>query len=362
MGQLKRGRPRGKSTRYIAIAAEIGEKMAAGEWPVGHPLPSLRELARRHRVSFKTIHRAFALLKSRGQLHVRPHRVALAALGAPLEGVLRDAIAVVLPQSLTGSWQGQFWNGIAHGAKKLGATLVVLQDDERWKTEFPAGLRDAPLRGVLLVGPFRPGLLRQYESLGLPVVLLDQPGEDYQFHSVSVANYDAAYDATARLIAMGHRRIAFIGYILPSLLTVEPDARQRQLGFAAACKAKGLKDGDYRSFLAGTSHATQAIQALHAANPPFTAVITSKPMHAEQVFAAAKARGQRIPRDLSLVTFHVKTSDPMQPDWSGPRLDLDQFGIQGVELLVRNPRTPQHVLLTPVWHDGKTTAPKPKRK
>ena len=352
MKDHKRGRPRGTHTRYAAIAANIARRLAAGEWQVGRKMPSLREFARIHRVSIKTIHRAFAILKADGRLQIRPRRVAVVALGFSLKAMLDNAIVVISPHDLANSWQGKIWTGVVQSAQSFGSALIVLQYTKRFRSELPAGLFELPLSGVLLLGPFRPNLLRQYEASGLPVVLLDQPGDEYRFHSVSIANHEAAFDATSRLIALGHRRIAFIAYILPSLLTIEPDAKERQMGFVAACRQAGLKENEYRTFVAANDNASQSIQELLRATHPFTAVITAYDKHAEQVAAASKAEGLRIPQDLSIVTFRGPTAHPL--NWSGPQLDLRKFGQIGVEILHRKPKDPQHVHVSPMWHDGDT--------
>jgi DNA-binding LacI/PurR family transcriptional regulator len=358
--KTKPGRPRSASPRYGAIADDIARRLAARQWQVGRRLPSFREFARNYGVSIHTIHRAFASLKADGRVQIRPHRATVAALGASLESILKHAIGVVSSRHIADSWPALFWNGIAQGAKASDSTLVVLQAEERWRFEFPAGLRDLPLSGVLLLGPLRPELLKQYETLKLPVVLIDQPGDEYNFHSVSVANYEAGFDAASRLIALGHRRLAFMGNIISSLQAIDPDARQRQAGFIAACSQGGLKEKHYKIFLAANKIARQTIQNVFGSTPPFTAVVTTTDNLATQIAKTAEAKGLQIPRDLSIIT--VRTSQIQTRNWTGPQIDLDEFGRVAVDILRRKPVAPQHIHLKLKWHDGDTFAPPPKRR
>ncbi|HUD40889.1 MAG TPA: GntR family transcriptional regulator [Dokdonella sp.] len=51
---------------YAQIVEQVLAKVMAGEWPPGHPLPSIRELAARSRVSVITIKRAYLELERAG--------------------------------------------------------------------------------------------------------------------------------------------------------------------------------------------------------------------------------------------------------------------------------------------------------
>ena len=357
----RRGQVPDSTSRYSAIASDIARRLAAGEWPVGNRIPSFRRFAREYEVSLGTIQRALGALRTEGRVRVTPDRPTLAALGASLSSVMAGAVALVLgkrlPVVLQPGLYESIWRGIVDGVAKADSTLIILQHANRWQHEYPAGLRHLPLRGVLLLGPFAPGLLRQYEALGLPVVLLDQPGAKFRLHSVTVANYDAASDATSRLIARGHRQIAFVRSVVGSIRDIDPDAKERQAGFAAACKQAGLKQGQCRVFSAGFGDSSAAVQDLVRSTPRFTAVLMASDAHAKQMASAARAAGLGIPRDLSVVTFRSPLA--LTRDWSGPQVDFEEFGRIGVELLRRKPRTIQHVRVQPVWHDGDSFGPPP---
>lgn len=51
---------------YLQIMEQIKQKVRAGDWPAGHPLPSIRELSVSTRVSVITVKRAYTELEMEG--------------------------------------------------------------------------------------------------------------------------------------------------------------------------------------------------------------------------------------------------------------------------------------------------------
>lgn len=108
-----------------------------------------------------------------------------------------------------------------------------------------AAIRDFSARrvdGVILVPA---GANQQYlaEELptGPPVVMVARPPVRYEADCVLVDDFGGAHAATSRLLAAGHRRIAFLGNP-PSVYT----GSERYRGFCAALEESGLEpDGAY---------------------------------------------------------------------------------------------------------------------
>jgi GntR family transcriptional regulator len=51
---------------YLQIMEQIKQKVRAGDWPAGHPLPSIRELSVITQVSVITVKRAYTELEMEG--------------------------------------------------------------------------------------------------------------------------------------------------------------------------------------------------------------------------------------------------------------------------------------------------------
>ena len=360
---MKRGRPAGAVSRYSAIAEDIAKRLAAGEWAMGASLPSGRNLSKAYGVSLLTMQQALKKLREDGLVRIMPRKKAVAAPGADFDSVFHGSLAVVASTDLyqivaSAGYSNEIVRGILQATRGTNRTIAFLQD-YRWRKDFPAGLRHLPIQGVLLVGSFPYDLLAQYESLPVPVVLLDNPAGDLKLHSISVASFEAARAATKKLIELGHRRLAFVRPFMIGKYRhqIDPDALERGNGFMAACREAGLRPDEYRIFTAGFNAPGPTIRALLKARPRFTAVLVSSFPHAQSLQKLAQMAGLRIPEDLSVAG--IRDSGWTGRDWAGACLDFVEFGRRGVELLLRKPTEPEHILVQGQWHEGDSVARPP---
>jgi GntR family transcriptional regulator len=76
---------------YLQIMEQIRARIAAGEWPPGRELPSIRALAAGLNVSVITIKRAYLDLESEGVIVTRHGKGSFVAEGSGLAGELQEA-------------------------------------------------------------------------------------------------------------------------------------------------------------------------------------------------------------------------------------------------------------------------------
>jgi GntR family transcriptional regulator of arabinose operon len=351
--KMRRGRPPGHTSQYRTIAADLASRLTSGEWPIGNPIPSYRQLAQRHQVGIHVIQLALKELAAEGLVLIRPGRPPIAALGASLSAVMKNTIAIVLPAGVHDVFETPYRlamiRGIAKSAQEGGYPFLVLQDTKRWRTVFPAGLKHLPLIGIILMGPLTGLVLQQYEKIIAPVVLLDQPGDKWAFHSIAVDNYNAAFDATSRIITHGHRRIVFIRTITYSVHDIDPDAKERHAGFLAACVKAGLRKEEYKVHSASYSNSQRLIKDILTKYPGTTAVLSDSNTIAD----VAEKAGLKIPRDLSIAAFQSK-GQPVNT--SGPQIDFELMGRSAVEVIRRKPATMEHLRIPTMWNEGKSIA------
>jgi DNA-binding transcriptional regulator YhcF (GntR family) len=356
------GRPPGAVPRYKSIVADISKRFEAGEFPIGKAIPSCRQLASHYRTGVKTIWLALNELKREGRLQITPGRTAIATRSVPISSVMENAVAIVIKTSLGQLFGVDTRPGMGHGIlrhlSQTRTTCLVLQDIRWWRYESPQGLRDVPIKGILIPGPFPTALMKQYEAIGVPIVLIDQPPGEFKVHAVTVDNYQSAFDATSRLIELGHQRIAFARSVTSNIKSIDPDAKERQEGFMAACDRAGLPRRQLGIFSATFGKQSAAIDDLLRASPRFTAAVCAADTHARQIHEAAKVEGIRIPGDLSVVTF--RDPHPYTPDWSGPMIDFEEMGRMGTELLLSAPKKIQQLRVKTKWNDGETIGPVPR--
>ena len=176
-------------------------------------------------------------------------------------------------------------------------------------------------------------LLAAAADAGLPFVMVDPVDAQHRpMMSVRSSNWAGARAAADHLIALGHRRIAWVGG--PDAST---PARDRFYGYRAALESAGIEldPGLVRSdrFDVDTG-ARHARDLLTMALPP-TAIMAADDEIAVGVLATAHELGVQVPGQLSVVGF----DDTPQAAWTTPALttvrqDLDGMGRLAVQTVL----------------------------
>jgi LacI family transcriptional regulator len=279
-----------------------------------------------------------------GGVPAATHRLVVQVVSSYLDAFLRTEYGRQLQEGLTLEVTNQ-------------GRALLLAHNFRFLAAIPTRLQQLPVDGVLLWGNFRKDVLRAYERMDFPVVLVDRPPADWKMHSACIDNETAARDATRRLIELGHRRIAFIRQIHLLARDVDPDTIERQRGYERALREAGLRvrPEQILNSLANDTPESPSIQSLFAGALRPTAVVAVDAEKAALIMAAARARKVAIPRELSIVCF--EEIDGKHPEISGPRTDFREVGRQAA-LLLTQPKLPAQVRrVATQWCDGKTTAP-----
>jgi DNA-binding LacI/PurR family transcriptional regulator len=212
-------------------------------------------------------------------------------------------------------------------------------------------LATGAIDGMLYLGSFRSNeRLAVAIADGLPVVVVDEPIAGLPpVHTVVMDDYAGGYQATSYLVALGHRKIAFVSG--PAELA---SVRERYRGYCDALRKGGIEiDGQVR--LAGQFTEQFGMSALphllSAAMPPTAAFVASDYI-ALGVISAAEAHGIRVPRDLSVVGFDdIRFSQYVRPRLTTIRSPLDRLSQLGVELLferLQDPQAPARTEVLPV--------------
>ncbi len=357
------GRPEGSVPRYRRVVEALREELKSGRWKPCEPLPSLRQMARRYRVGLQVVRSAVKVLIAEDRIKVTPGRSIVAKNQGFVVSATSNLVALVLGHSLRVQWESPhlaaIQRGIERGMGEICDPLLIVHDPKRLRKTIPPDLLCLPVRLIFLLGQFYASTLRRYAKLGVPAALIDQPGHRWGLSSISVDNADAARDAVSRLMAMGHRRIAFIRFVLLDIKDVDPDSKERTEGFRRAFLDAGLPQPDgavFNSFSKDTFESPN-VRAIFDADPPFTAVLAADPGLAHLVAEAAAARGLDVPRDLSIAAFHGKGD--AQNYWTGPAIDFEEMGRRAAVELGTGKAGPHPVNISvrTEWNVGKTAAP-----
>ena len=363
--ERKRGRPPAPDAQYRRVSATIRKALEDGSLAPGDRLPSIRELAARHRVSYRTAWLAVDALRSEGLLSGGARRRVTVLPPGEKSASIRAPILEVLSYSKLGpalanpiGWALHL--GVGAGADEVDAPVMTVHGMSL-RSSLPDGFAKLSPRGVVLLGHFRREVLRLYAGTGIPTVLVDWPAPSWKGHAVYADNDAAVRDAVARLLAIGHRHLAFIQRVSLRQGDLDLDAKERARSFRNALKQAGAPHGRESVFTVSYRDGDEnpAIARLLRARPAFTAVITSDDGQASALMSAARDVGRRVPRDLSVVAFQALDS-PNHPDTSGPRIDFESMGRQAVQLIGNPSPRPRQIRLTAQWKSGQTVGPPPK--
>jgi LacI family transcriptional regulator len=282
--------------------------------------PTIKDVARAAGVSFKTVSRVMnrdqrvnadmreSVEAAMAALDYRPHRAARSlrtsrtyaiALLAGSEAVPDKGERAQFPEYL-----GEVIAGCARACRPAGFHLVLellaYGDRRRAQAAAAALLDDLAPDGVVLTPPLcdLPWLLDLLERRALPFARLMPGAAPGQGLCFTVDDFAAARALTERLLAAGHRHLAFIAGPPDHLA-----ARARREGFEAAIADQAgarsrIGEGDF--FLA--SGEREAARLLAGKDRP-TALFAANDTMAAGALRAAAALGLAVPRDLAIAGF-----------------------------------------------------------
>jgi LacI family transcriptional regulator len=228
----------------------------------------------------------------------------------------------------------EVFTGVIHGATAAGQTAVVftLGDWAEARARLPA-LCDGRVDGLVLLGPRLPDDHASWLPQHTPMVSVhaDRP-------LAGVANLETddeagAYDVVRELLARGHRRILHVGG--PEAFA---GANRRVDGYLRAHAEAGVKPAAGHVIRApltidGGRDAIEAWLRRHRGRPLPDAVFGCNDAIAFGCIEALRARGLRIPEDISVVGYdHTLMARSVQ--MATMRQPLHDMGRRAVELLV----------------------------
>jgi LacI family transcriptional regulator, galactose operon repressor len=230
----------------------------------------------------------------------------------------------------------QILHGVADRAyeHRLRLMLSPTRHDHSREVGLLDELREATDGAVLVLPEESSEELLPVVSGGYPLVVVDpRVPLDARIPSVASTNASGAEQAMQHLLDLGHRRIAAITGP-PGWMATE----ERRRAYRAALADAGIPfdpafelEADF-DFEPGA----QAAAVLLDLDRPPTAIFAFNDMIAIGAMRAARARGLRIPDDLSLVGFDDSTYAPVvHPALTTVRQPLADMGATGVDLLVR---------------------------
>ena len=304
---------------------------------------TIRDVAQRAGVSIAAVSRALNQsgyvsneIKQRvreavQELHYRPHD---SARGLKLQRT--NTIGLVIAD-ITNPFYAELAAGVLSSAKKWGyhVILAAMDEDPAQEEEYLNVLMEKRVDGILAVATGQNSRLwREAIDLGIKVVLVDRkiaslPDAD----AVLLDNVKGGYDATAYLIALGHRRI---GIISGPLSTTTGQGRLH--GYYKALEEATLPiDPELVQTVSFKRRsAIQAVEQLLALRKPPTAMFASINLLGETTLFTLREHGIQIPKDISLVMFDdVPWASLIMPSLTVVAQPIALLGKHAVEQLMQ---------------------------
>jgi LacI family transcriptional regulator len=238
-----------------------------------------------------------------------------------------------------------YFNAVARGvtdAAEAAGYLTMLCNSSREpekELRYVQLAREQRVAGVLFAGggfasrSYRTAMRQQIEAMrsyGAHAIALEPRGS--QMPAEFPDNRGGAEAATAHLVGLGHTRIAFIDGP-PQVLT----SKDRQQGYRDGLEAAGLPFDPELVESGGFTEegGRAAVAVLLDRAPGITAVFAANDAMAIGAVVELRARGLKVPDDVSLVGFDdIPTVQWMDPQLTTVRVPMEEIGAAGVRRLL----------------------------
>jgi diguanylate cyclase (GGDEF)-like protein len=247
----------------------------------------------------------------------------------------------VLTPLLSGHYFGGLLRGVARAAAAAGGRVVAVQTfdpgvDEIAYLNLSDFRRPVAWRHVAGFVVVLNSADRQYldalRAAGKPVVMVSQEVPGFDCPVVLPDNRSGTRLAVDHLIAHGHRRIGFVGWM------AQEDIQQRHEAYREALAAHGLPYDEGMLFPAGNNIATggeMAAELMVRAGLTVTATFCANDYNAVGVIRGLAAAGYTLPRDQALVGFDdVTAAQHVVPNLSTVEAAFDEVGQEAAETLL----------------------------
>ncbi|KEP68355.1 LacI family transcriptional regulator [Thioclava dalianensis] len=259
-------------------------------------------------------------------------------------------------------FMGEVVSALSSAVRDQGRDMLVYSLPDPAKN-VPGNVLDLLLHavdGVIAVIPRDTSDFHRLATAGVPMVAVDRLNASVEMPSVAADSYGGACCATRHLIALGHRKIAFLAGETRRL-----SAQERLRGYRDSLRAAGLlhrpeyeADGGYEPQLA-----RPATQALLALSDPPTAIFAGNDASALAAIATIEEAGLSVPGDISVIGFDdVSLAVQGGRGLTTIRQPFPEIGCAAVQLLLdlregRAGAATRHLTLPVELIERATTAP-----
>ncbi len=244
----------------------------------------------------------------------------------------------MLSSLVGGFYYGDVMAGIDAVATRRGTGVVAVQQAEPWAYDRmnPAPLlpiaQDHMDGFIVIADSLTEEGLQALVAGGKPIVTVSAHNPVPLFPSVVPDNRGGAATAVRHLLAHGHRRIAFMGWL------EQEDPLERYEGYRAALLGAGISP-DSELFFAASDCIEEggrvAATAMLAAGMPCTAILAATDANAIGALEVLQKAGCRVPDDMAIIGFDdIDLAQYSTPPLTSVRQTFSALGVAAAEQLL----------------------------
>jgi DNA-binding LacI/PurR family transcriptional regulator len=248
----------------------------------------------------------------------------------------RSQVLGVIVSSLDDPFFSEILQGVEETAQESDFSLFIAasQRDPNRERRIVQTMMEHRVDGVIICSTsFGAAQGRQLLEYGFPTVVVNnQSAEDFRY-SIYHDDVDGSRQVTRHLIALGHRRIAYLGNSLSGRTTLD-----RLSGFRMEMESAGLPVRDeyvYEVEGGNPEHGMAGAEYfLNLSNRP-TAIVCFNDLIATGVLKSMFVAGMEVPSDISVTGFdNIKFSEYTQPALTTFDQPKRFIGIEATRLLL----------------------------
>jgi len=292
---------------YVKIHDNLKDRIVAGEWVQGAMLPSENELCEFYNIARGTIRKILAALENEGYIRRERGRGTFIIFNTPvptMSPTYQKIVSFIVPY-VRDSFVSSMLLGLEREARANGYSVLFshVENDIDKQEQIIRAAYQQRTAGIILypvnstnINPVLYDLVEQ----NYPLVLVDRYIRGVYLDYVTSDNFNGGIFATQHLLALGHKRVAFLTWNEMSTAM-----EHRRSGYRQALGEAGLSlDPDLEWVVEGYPVIDQDAIERHLSGPnPPTAVFAANDQLALVVERAARLLGIAIPNDLALVGF-----------------------------------------------------------
>jgi LacI family transcriptional regulator len=290
-------------------AAAEPEQVVAENGPATRAAPTIKEVAGRAGVSFKSVSRVIndhphvtAELRAKVQVAMQELGYSPNAVARTLRSASSPTVGLVIDDSEAFPYASDIIRGAQDAASDLGKMLVITYIDGRdaSRAQVLDHLRQWQVEGVAYTSPHHRVILPSELLPFSPLVLVNcTPAEPGPAFAVP-AEFEGGYLATRTLVDAGHRRIGFI-----SGPAGFPASHLRREGYLKALADAGIAADSELEYVGDwwQESGAAAARALMALGDRPTGIFASNDWMAMGVYDELRSMGIAVPGDVSIVGF-----------------------------------------------------------